>query len=300
MRYSSYLVKKDLLDKDIQGLSTEDMDNLREKWLRGGNSATHSQFEWFRLSLAHAFETIIRIGFRPKIMKKMHIFAFLGQFYYYNPDVELNEDHRNEVFRFLAQCLLLNESYRVLTIGNARSWMRYLHDRQGEYDEFPGSELLAHENLNPSREDIRLVVENASYSGEPGQQVFTNLNVASILGLLDEAYTIRSTNDIGDYDVDHIFPQSKAEEVEHAVGHEVNLDRIGNLQLLFHSLNSEEKRDMWPEEWFDTGAISDTEVEEIKRINQYPDVSLEPASAAEFIEAREELFIDHLEDEYVK
>jgi hypothetical protein len=298
MRYSSYLIKRDLLKGDIKRLDEDDMDHLRQKWLSGGRSATFGRFEWFRNSLARAFETIISTGIRKKVMHNMPMFAVLGEFYYYNPDAEVNDKNRNAVFQFIAQCLLLNESYAVFTIGNARSWMRYLHDRQGEYEVFPGDELLAHENLNPAREDIRLVVKNAHYSGEPGQPVFTNRNVAAILGLLDDAYTSHATRDIGDYDVDHIFPVNKWEDVETAVGSEVDLNRIGNLQLLYRSLNREEKRDMWPEEWFDT--ISEAEEAEIRRVNQYPDVSLEPELVEEFIDAREEQLINHLDEEYVK
>lgn len=251
MRYSAYLIKRDLLEKDIKRLTEEDMDELREKWLGGGPSATIGRFEWFRSSLARAFETIISTGLRSKVMSNMPTFAVLGTFYYYNPEAEINQENRNAVFRFIAQSLLLNESYAVFTIGNARSWMRYLNEHPDEYSVFPGQELLEHENLNPSREDIRLVVENARYSGEPGQPVFTNQNVAAILGLLDEAYTARATHDISDYDVDHIFPQGKKDEIEAAVGEDVDLDRIGNLQLLLHSHNREEKRQMWPSEWFD-------------------------------------------------
>lgn len=298
MRYSSYLIKRDLAGDDLRRFSEGDMDVLREKWLDGSPVPTFGQFEWFRSRLADAFETIIDAGIRPKVMSNMPIVAVLGVFYYYNPDAEVNNENRNAFFRFIAQCLLLHQSYSVFTIGNARSWMRYLHDQQDEYEVFPGDELLAHENLNPSREDIRLVVENAHYTGEPGQPVFTNKNVAAILGLLDEAYTTHSTRDIGDYDVDHIFPRDKAEEIEETVGHEVDLDRIGNLQLLHHPLNREDKREMWPEEWFDT--IGDAEVEELKRVNQYPDVSLNPSNVEEFIEAREEQLIDHLDENYVK
>ena len=177
--------------------------------------------------------------------------------------------------------------------------MRYLYERQGDYEVFPGQELLAHENLNPSREDIRLVVENARYTGESGQPVFTNRNVAAILGLLDEAYASHATRDISVYDVDHIFPRSKSEEVAATVGEEVDLNRIGNLQLLYRPLH-ETKGDAWPEDWF-SDQLSPSEADEIKRVNQYPDdSSLDPASVDAFIEAREEKLIDHLEAKYVK
>lgn len=298
MRYSSYLIKRDLAGDDLRRFSEDDMDLLREKWLNGSPAPTYGRFEWFRSRLADAFKTIIDAGLRPKVMSNMPIVAVLGVFYYYNPDAEVDTENKNAFFRFIAQCLLLHESYSVFTIGSARSWMRYLHDRQGEYEVFPGDELLAHENLNPSREDIRLVVENAHYTGEPGQPVFTNKNVAAILGLLDDAYTTHSTRDIGDYDVDHIFPRDKSNEVKEAVGEEVDLDRIGNLQLLYRPLNREEKQETWPTEWFDT--VSDAEAEELKRVNQYPEVSLEPHAAKEFIKTREERLIDHLDERYVK
>jgi hypothetical protein len=95
-----------------------------------------------------------------------------------------------------------------------------------------------------------------------------------------------------------IFPRAKSDEIEEAVGEEVDLDRIGNLQLLYRPLNREEKQEMWPTEWF--GTISDAEEEELKRVNQYPEVSLEPHSAREFIRTREEQLIDHLDGRYVK
>jgi len=298
MRYSVYLIKRDLLQKDVKRLSESDMDELRQKWLEGGPAATFGRFEWFRDSLAKVFDTIIEAGLRKRVIHNIPIFAVIGQFFYYNPDAEVNEKNRNAVFRFITQCLLLNESYVVLSIGNARSWMRYLHERQGTYKVFPGDELLAHENLNPSREDIRLLVEHAKYSGEPGQPVFTNRNVAAILGLLDDVYTSHRSRDISQYDVDHIFPVNKEEEIKAAVGHKVDLNRIGNLQLLYHPLNRDEKRDMWPADWFQN--ISQHEEAEIRRVNQYPDVSLEPDMAEKFISAREKQLKDYLEQNYVK
>lgn len=299
MRYSSYLVKRDLLESGIGSLSEEDMDTIRQKWLYSP-SATQGRFEWFRSSLAHAFKSVINAGVRPSIMNNMPTFAVLGVFYYYNPDAKVGRENRNAIFKFLAQCLLLNESYATFSIGNTRSWMRYLNDHEGEYTVFPRQELLSHENLNPSVEDIQLIVESARYTGEPGQPVFTDQNVTAILGLLDETYTSHATRDIGDYDVDHIFPRSKTAEIETAVGHRVDLDRIGNLQLLHHPLNQEEKREMWPKEWFESSEVSDEEAAEIRRVNQYPKSSLDPASAEHFIVAREEKLIEHLTNEYVE
>jgi hypothetical protein len=297
MRYSAYLIKKDLLQSGLEHIGEDEMDELREKWLGGGRSATVGRFEWFRSGLAKSLETIIQVGIRPRILTHPPTIAMIGTFYYHNPEAEVNNENRNAVFRFLAQCLLLDESYSVFNIGNARSWMRYLNDHTDEYEVFPTDELLEHENLNPSREDIRLVVENASYSGDPGQPVFTSKNVAAILGLLDEAYTVERAYDISDYEVDHIYPRSREKEVEAAVGEEVDLNRIGNLQLLREEYNRE-KRDSMPERWFDD--ISDSEEERIRRVNRYPDMTLEPESAKEFIERREEELIRYLTDEYVR
>lgn len=297
MRYSTYLIKQDLLESSIKHFDKEVMDDLRDRWLGGGH-ATYGRFEWFRSGLEKAFETIIDIGLRPRVMRNTPTIAVIGVFYYFNPDAKVNEQNRNSVFRFIAQCLLLNESYAVFTIGNARSWMRYLNEHTDEYETFPGEELLEHENLNPSTEDIRLVVENARYSGEPGQPVFTDQNVAAILGLLDQAYTSEAQYDISDYDVDHIFPKSRQDEIESAVGASVDLDRIGNLQLLRSEYNREEKRKMMPQEWFDD--ISDAEAERIRRVGQYPDVALEPSEAKRFIERREEQLIEHLSENYVR
>jgi len=141
------------------------------------------------------------------------------------------------------------------------------------------------------------VVENARYSGEPGQATFTNENVAAILGLIEETYTTEKAYDISDYEVDHIYPRGRKDEIESAVGEEINLDRIGNLQLLRGKYNRE-KGDSMPEDWFDD--ITDPEEGRIRRVNQYPDMTLEPVSAKEFIKRREELLIEYLNDEYVR
>jgi hypothetical protein len=273
------------------------MDELRQRWLGGGPSTTVQRYEWFRKGLENSIQTIIQIGLRPRVMKNKPTIAMIGTFFYFNHDAAVNEENRNAIFRFIAQCLLLNESYSVFTIGNARGWMRYLNDHVNEFEIFPTEELLQHENLNPSREDIRLVVENARYSGEPGQPVFTDQNVAAILGLLDEAYTTERRRDIADYDVDHIFPKAREDEINAATGDEVDLDRIGNLQLLL-SEDNQEKGTMLPRNWFDT--ISAAEEERIRRVGQYPDVELRPEKADEFIERREAKLIEHLSKKYVR
>jgi len=85
--------------------------------------------------------------------------------------------------------------------------------------------------------------------------------------------------------------------VEAAVGEGIDLNRIGNLQLLREEYNRE-KGDSMPENWFDN--ISDPEEERIRRVNRYPDMTLKPESAKEFIERREEELIRYLTDEYVR
>lgn len=299
LRYSAYLIKTDLLKSNLRNITESDMDRLREKWLYDEPVATGTRFEWFRQSLEKAFQTIIQTGIRRQVMDTMPVFALLGLFYYQNPDAEVSDANRNAVFRFVAKGLLLDQSYRVLSHGKCRNWMRYLHDWEpdGEPVVFPGGELFEAENLSPSPDDIRRAVRNTKYTGEPGEPVFTDKNAVAVLGLVEESYITSETRDISSYQVDHIFPASRADDVRVAAGEDVNLDRIGNLQLLPGPIN-ETKGTQWPEDWLNS--LSDGEAEELKRINLYPDVELSSENAGEFIEARQQKLIEYLIDQYVK
>jgi len=260
-----------------------------------------TRFEWFRRSLEKAFQTIIETGIRRQVMDTMPVFALLGVFYYQNPKAKVSDANRNAVFRFLAKGMLLDQSYRVLTHGKCRNWMRYVRDWEPpeEVEEvvFPGDELFNAENLSPSPDDIRRAVENTRYTGEPGEPVFTDKNAIAVLGLIDESYMTSQIRDISDYQVDHIFPASRADEVEASVGDGVDIHQIGNLQLLPQQVN-ENKGTRWPRDWLDT--LQQEEAEHQKRVNQYPEIEPIPENAAGFIEARQQKLIDYLVDEYVK
>ena len=299
LRYSVYLIGTDLLKSNLPGFSESKMDQLRKRWLYDGPITMGTRFAWFRQSLESAFQTIIETGVRRQVMNTMPIFALLGLFYYQNPEAEVSDENRNAVFQFLAKGLLLDQSYRVLSHGKCRNWMRYLRNWEPseEHPVFPGDELFEAENLSPSPDDIRRAVENTRYSGKPGEPVFTDENAVAVLGLIDESYTTSSTRDISDYQVDHIFPASRAEEIESIAGDDVDLDEVGNLQLLTQSRNKD-KGTEWPQDWMDT--LSEGESERLKRVNQYPDMEIEPENAAEFIEKRQQKIVEYLTDEYVK
>ncbi|WP_152419978.1 GmrSD restriction endonuclease domain-containing protein, partial [Haloferax prahovense] len=153
-------------------------------------------------------------------------------------------------------------------------------------------------NISPSAEDIRRVVANARYESSPGEPVFTDTDVTAVLGLIEESYTQSMSASIGDYSVDHIYPKSREETVSESIGETVDVDRIGNLQLLPHEMNEEIKSDQWPHEWLDD--LGNAEAERIQRVNQYPDVEPTPENAQAFIQAREEQITDYLIDKYVK
>lgn len=298
LRYSAYLMGIDLLKSNLP-ISESEMDQLRQYWLQDDPITMGTDYEWFRKSLEKAFETIISTGIRPQVMNTMPIFALLGLFYYRNPDAEVSDENRNAVFQFIAKGLLLNKTYRALTHGKSRNWMRYLNDWNPANTDsviFPGDELFDDENLSPAPDDIRRAVENTKYAGTAGEPVFTDENAVAVLGLIDESYTTSAVRDISNYQVDHIFPSSRSEEVNTAGKKDVDLDQIGNLQLLPQSMN-EAKGSQWPQDWLNT--LSDSEAEELKRINQYPNIDLEPKNAADFVESRQHNLIKYFEDKYV-
>jgi len=301
LRYTAYLVGTDLLRSNLSSIDEERMDEMRERWLYNEPVVAGRRFEWFRTSLEKAFQTVIESGIRSSVMNTMPIFALLGVFYYQNPDAEVSDANRESVFQFVARALLLNKYYQVLTYGKCRNWMRYLREWEPEPDEpivFPGEELFESENISPSAEDIRRVVANARYESSPGEPVFTDTDVTAVLGLIEESYTQSTSTSIGDYSVDHIYPKSRAESVSESIGETIDLNRIGNLQLLPHEMNEEIKSDQWPHDWLDD--LGNAEAERIQRVNQYPDIEPTPENAQAFIRAREEQITDYLIDKYVK
>lgn len=103
---------------------------------------------------------------------------------------------------------------------------------------------------------------------------------------------------MGSTDVDHIFPASRVDEVSEAVGEEVDIHRIGNLQLLDSVVNRRQKGDQMPKEWM-TDVLSPAQADQYREVNCHPEVSLDPENYKEFVEQREQLLIDELKNRYV-
>ena len=124
---------------------------------------------------------------------------------------------------------------------------------------------------------------------------FTSGNVAAVLGLLDGIYGERN---ISNYEVDHIYPSSRVDEVEEAVGEEVDIHRLGNLQLLRRSVNNGQKDTQWPLDWLND--LPEHERTRYQENNLYPEsVEIEPENYMQFVENREALIEDTLINLYV-
>lgn len=227
---------------------------------------------------------------------KSHI-ALLAKFFYENPDIDHTAPEiRNDIFKFFATLLLLNESHGLLRRTKARVMMSVLSENKGSFSSFPALDLFNTLGVSPAREDIERVVEHARYNpNATGSVTFTSRNVAAVLGLLDGIYGDRN---ISGYEVDHIFPASKKDEVVEAAGENVDIHRLGNLQLLHHRVNNSEKGTQWPKDWFDN--LSESEQQEYQKHNQYPlDIEMSPEKFTEFVEERENIIKRTLIDRYV-
>lgn len=298
MRYSYYLIDGDLSGKgSVNDLTEDDLEQMRQKWIGSPEGVTTADFEWFTTGLRRAFETLTGIGFSSRTMGSVPYVTLLAKFFYENPDADEDDaDLRNSVFQFFALALLLNESHGLLRRTKARRMIPVLAENRGEYDYFPLRDLFSTLNVSPASEDIERVVENARYDPHaPGTVTFTSGNVAAVLGLMDDIY---SQEDISDFDVDHIFPESRADEVSEAVGEEIDIHRIGNLQLLDAVVNRRQKDDKMPGEWMND-VLSPAQADRYKDVNCYPDVPLDPENYNEFVEKREQLLIEELKSRYV-
>lgn len=300
MRYTCFIANKSLTVSDVNTFNQADMDELRQAWSdspEGHPNPGFDRFAWFRKGLEKSLTVMTKIGLDSSAFPSMIPAALLGKFFYENPDADVDENV-NAIARFFALALLLQSSHGVLNRTKMRQMAHSIAEQAGDLTVFPTDALFDELGLHPSREDIRRTVEYARYSGEPGQPLFANTSVAPILALLDEAYTSRSSRDASDYHVDHIYPRSKQEQIETAVGDSIDINRLGNLQLLPASVNVEEKQAMLPADWF--ASLSPGERDEIKRINQFPESSLDPANYDGFVSRREAQIVDHLADKYVK
>jgi hypothetical protein len=298
MRYSYYLIDGDLAGKSsVNELSEADLEEMRQKWIGSPESITTADFEWFTTGLRRAFETLTGIGFSNRTMESVPYVTLLGKFFYENPAADEHDaDLRNDVFKFFSLLLLLNESHGLLRRTKARNMIPVLAENRGEYDSFPALDLFSTLNVSPASEDIERVVNNARYNpNAPGAVTFTSRNVAAVLGLIDDIF---EQEDITDYDVDHIFPASRDDEVAEAVGEDVDIHRIGNLQLLDSVVNRRQKGDQMPGKWMND-VLSPAQADHYRDVNCYPDVELEPENYNEFVEQREQLLIEELKTRYV-
>jgi hypothetical protein len=298
MRYSYMLLDDDLAGKSsVNNLSDTDLETLRTKWMDGPPAYSYAPFEWFPRAMELSLQSLLDIGLSEYTMDSKSHIALLGKFFYENPDVDHTAaEVRNDIFKFFAILLLLNESHGLLRRTKARVMMSVLSENKGDLSSFPALQLFNTLGVSPAREDIERVVEHARYNpNATGSVTFTSRNVAAVLGLLDGIYGDRN---ISDYEVDHIFPASRDDEVEEAAGEDIDIHRLGNLQLLHHRVNNNEKGTQWPKDWL--GALSEGEQRRYRNENQYPDtVDMSPENFTEFTEKREKLIKQALIDRYV-
>jgi hypothetical protein len=298
MRYSYYLIDGDLAGKSsVNDLSEQDIEEMRKKWIGSPESVTTANFEWFTTGLRRAFETLTGIGFSNRTMDSVPYVTLLAKFFYENPAADEHDPElRNDVFKFFSLLLLLNESHGLLRRTKARNMIPVLAENRGGYDLFPALDLFSTLNVSPASEDIQRVVNNARYNpNAPGTVTFTSGYVAAVLGLIDDVF---EQEDISDYDVDHIFPASRADEVSEAVDEDVDIHRIGNLQLLDSVVNRRQKGTKMPKKWMDD-VLGSAQVDHYREVNCYPDVSLDPENYQEFVEQREQLLVEELKNRYV-
>lgn len=298
IRYSLALINTDLTQSGLDRISSEDFDELRDKWTYTKPTTAIDGCEWFTESLRKSFKTIIDSGIRPGVLDKRPFFVLFGVFYYQNPNATV-ENNRNKIFQFISKLLLLDQSgYGALNYGKYRKYRRFLFDERSneDYNKFPGDALLESHNLTLSESDVSSLVTDSRYNDQAGSPTFSNDDVTPILGLIEESYTTVENKDISDYEVDHIYPKSKKDQISESTTQNVDLNKVGNLQLLPQGTNKK-KGSKLPAEWFDELQAS-TE-RETKKVNQYPDVKLKKENAAEFIEKRDEHIITYLTERYV-
>lgn len=298
MRYSYMLLDGDLSGKSsVNSLSELQLDTLREKWMTGPDEYSFSPFEWFRRAMEITLESLLNVGLSANTMDSKSHIALLAKFFYENPSVDHEANElQNDIFKFFAILLLLNESHGLLRRTKARTTMSVLSERKGELTSFPALDLFNSLGASPAKEDIERVVRDARYKpNTAGTTTFTSRNVAAVLGLLDGIYGERN---ISDYEVDHIFPVSRVDEISDTTRDKIEIHRLGNLQLLHRRVNNSDKHTQLPLNWFSDLPASDQS--HYQEHNLYPeDVEMTPENYTEFVEKREELIEKTLIDRYV-
>lgn len=298
MRYSCHISDLQLKKDPITDLGTEGMKNMREKWYYSPQEIdAYRTFEWFKGSLKKALDSLVNIGFTEDTMGTMPIVSALAKFYYYNPDADPdNQDNLNEIYRFISLLLLYKETKKSLSRVEARKTAEFLEDHKGEYEVFPAKEAFDHLEVDIARDSVRKIVENSRYpSGQDETGSFRQGDIAAILGLSNGSYTDR---DVAKYQVDHIFPSSRSEEVREQSDlddEEFSIHRIGNLQLIEGGLNNN-KDSMMPKEWVEN-TLGPAEEERIRRKNLYKNLDLDPENYKKFVETREAKIVEAVWEE---
>lgn len=294
MRYSIYLIDEMLKTSDVKKLSEELVLTIRDRWLHQPEGQQgYTQHSWFFGSLENAIETLERIGFTEETMSAKAIIAALAKFYYRNPEAEpTNDENLNNIYLLIARLLLLKESKGSLGRVEARRLSNYLHEQpEGKFEAFPVEEAFSYLEVEIAVETVRKIVENARYETDGASGKFHNKNVAAILGLARESYQNNSAEDL---EVDHIYPSSRAGEVQKEAGiddEEFSIQRLGNLQLLNKDENNR-KDDNLPNDWL-TG-LGNAERDKYQRINDHPKIDPTLSNYQEFVKQREENLIEEV------
>jgi len=286
-----YLINEDLLKNTVEQFQKkQEIEEIRRLWYaEGGLGNPHGKFE---KAVDNAFETVDELGYSATTLPSILPIALFAKFYYENPNAEVTEENKQAIFEFLAKVTLMQS----LTGSQARGMstqLSRLRQREGEFEVFPTTELLEEMGEVMTREHIEKAIIDTHDSSANSSGVFRSKQVAAILGLLEESYTEQS---VGRLELDHIYPKSKQDSYQDAVGEPTDVHRIGNLQLLEEDVN-QSKGDLLPIEWLEQ--LSEPEVGKYCRINLFPEVEPTVDNYTSFVEAREDRIREYLIDKYV-
>ncbi|UOO95619.1 DUF262 domain-containing HNH endonuclease family protein [Halococcus dombrowskii] len=285
-----YVANSDLKRSTVEKYSEKDeVRTIHEQWAAPGEMGNaHGRFEQ---ALRDTFSTVEGTGLTPRTIPSMDLIAILTKFYYVNPAAEVTEENKRAVFRFVAKTVFTNTFSRSRGRAMARAVNEVYPNGDGEV--FFGDALLDAVDVRLTSKHVDDAVDRARYNTTAGEDDrFTHSGVAAVLALLDEAH---SEHDIDNLAVDHIYPVAQREAIAAANDGEINLHRIGNLQLLNSSENAS-KGDNLPDDWL--SGKSDGRREFIRDANLYPDGNVSIDKYNSFVERREKLMKDWLTERY--
>lgn len=301
MRYSTFLINSSLKTSSVKNLSEDDMLEMRDRWLQDPpEGAAMQKHEWFVKSLENALDSLIEIGFDQSSMSAQAMIAALALYYYRNPDADSSDpENLNAIYQFISRLLFLKKSKNSL--GRVEGWRlaQFLNEQpEGSYSVFPQQEAFKPLDVDIARETIEDAIDNARYpAGVSEQSMFVNGNIAAILGLAREEFSL---GDASDLQIDHIFPESQAEKIQklsEVPRDDFDIHRVGNLQLLEAGEN-QAKSDQLPDQWLD--GLGSAEADKYRRLNHYPNVDLYPDNYQEFVEKREEILLNKVADAIIE